>query len=100
MSGKANASEKGEANGIATLNEDGKVPTEQLPNISLATLSDVEITAPTDKQALVYNAQTEKWEPGDSAGASFSISGNKLTLNGNSFAVSGQKVILGIPIAS
>lgn len=66
---------------------------------ALSALTDVQISDVEDGQALVYDADTQKWVNGASAGASYSVSGTKLTLNGTAFTVQGTKVILGIPAA-
>lgn len=40
---------------------------------SLEGLTDVDISNPSDGQTLVYNATTEKWENGESAGGGFTL---------------------------
>lgn len=55
-------SEKGEPDGYAPLDSGGKLDPSYLPTIDIDDLGDVVITAPTEGQALVYDAVSGLWE--------------------------------------
>ena len=60
---------------------------------TLASLSDVSLSSPTDGQALVYNHITAKWE--NKSFISASISGNAATATTSSFAVTASYALNG-----
>jgi hypothetical protein len=61
--GAEQQSNKGKANGYASLDSTGKVPMAQLPStsITLSQNSDVTITDPVDGQVLTYTAVSKTW---------------------------------------
>ena len=52
---------KGNADGLATLNLDGKLVDTQLPAIHLVSLGDTNITSVSNGEVLSYNLETQKW---------------------------------------
>ena len=66
LSGTEKTTNKGVADGYASLDNTGKVPSSQLPSSSgssstLAGDTDVDITSPTNNQVLTYNGSASKW---------------------------------------
>ena len=73
LEGKVDKTSVGAANGVASLDENGKVPSSQLPGSisgTLAGLDDVNIVTPTDGQVLTYDVSNSVWINSDATGGS------------------------------
>lgn len=65
ITGKGNildARDKAVANGVASLDANTKIPSAQLPAISLDSLSNVTITSPSNGEALIYDSANQVWK--------------------------------------
>lgn len=93
---KLDASQKGASDGVASLDQNQKLPAAQLPDISLAngSVSDVQITSASTNQVLSFDG--EKWvnAAASSGGGSANLEQNVVTVGVGNGTAAPQSVVL------
>jgi hypothetical protein len=90
------------ANGVAGLDASSKISVSQLPALSLggASLTDVQVSAPTDGQVLAYNTTSSKWTNAAASGGGANLAQNEIVIGVGEATVAPTTVLLRGPQAN